>query len=162
MISTVRSACCAVSLLALSLPAVAHHVGEMWQAGDLIVSHGWTYENATMEHAVNVYVTVENQGDEPDRLISAAVDFADRTGFQAQVLGADGTLEIRNIPAIQINAGQVLTLQPGAVWVELESVHRTFEHGEHFDMTLTFENAGSIEIEVEIEEEDGHDLDPNA
>lgn len=159
MISTWRSAALAASLFTLSLPAWAHHVGEMWQTGDIVVSHGWTYENARMGHAMNVYVTIENQGDAPERLLTAAAAFADHIHLQAQTLTADGALAISEVPAIQINPGQVLTLQPGAAWIELESVQQTFEHGDHFDLTLTFENAGALTIEIEVEEPDDHDHD---
>ncbi len=75
--------------------------------------------------------------------------------------GAAVAMMVLGLPAVRINPGQVLTLQPGAAWIDLESVHRTFTHGEHFDMTLTFEEAGTVEIEVEIEAADGDD-DPAA
>lgn len=41
--------------------------------------------------------------------------------------------------------------------IELESVHRTFLEGDRFDMTLTFERAGTVEIEVEIEPLEEHE-----
>ena len=77
--------------------------------------------------------------------------------FQGQALDADGTLEVRDLSAIKVNPGQVLTLQPGAAWIELEGVTQTYPHGGHFDMTLTFEKAGTVRIEVEVEERDDHD-----
>jgi periplasmic copper chaperone A len=36
----------------------------------------------------------------------------------------------------------------------LQSVQRTFEHGQHFDLALTFEKAGTVEIEIEDRHED--------
>lgn len=142
--------------LGLACPAIAHHDGEIYKQGDLVVSHAWMHENAAMAHSTSVYLTVDNQGSEADRLIGAKVDFADAV-FQAQTVGADGTLEVRDISGIKIEPDQVLTLKPGVVWIELEGVRRMFGHGEHFDMTLTFEKAGTVEIEVEIEPLDEHD-----
>ncbi len=162
MIERLKTTAATAAILAITGPVLAHHVGEMWQAGDVVVSHAWTYENAEMEHAMNVYLSLDNQGLSADKLVAAAASFADSTHFQAQVLSADGTLELREITAIQVNPGQALTLQPGAVWIELESVHQTFEHGEHFDLVLTFENSGTVEIEVEVEEEDDHHHKPAA
>jgi copper(I)-binding protein len=145
--------------LGLACPAVAHHDGEIYKRGDLVVSHAWMHENAAMAHATSVYLTIDNQGPSADRLIGAEVDFADDAVFQAQTVGADGTLEVRDISGIKIEPDQVLTLKPGVVWIELEGVRRMLGHGEHFDMTLTFEKAGTVEIEVEIEPAGGHDHD---
>ena len=142
--------------LGLACPAVAHHAGETSQLSKLVISHAWMHENAEMAHSTSVYLTIDNQGTEADKLIGAEVDFADRAVFQAQTVGADGVLAVQDIRGINIDPDQVLTLKPGVVWIELESVHRTFEYGEHFDMTLTFQKAGRVEIEVEIEPVDEH------
>jgi copper(I)-binding protein len=146
------------ALLSLGLagPAAAHHAGETFELGKLVISHAWMHENAEMAHATSVYLTIDNQGAEADRLIGAEVEFADEAVFQAQTVGADDALEVRDVSGVEIAPDQVLTLKPGAIWLELESVRRTFEHGDHFDMRLTFEKAGTIEIEVEIEPLDRH------
>jgi copper(I)-binding protein len=142
--------------LGLASPAIAHHDGEIHKLGDL-VSHAWMRENPGMAHATAVYLTIDNQGAAADRLIGAEVDFADEAVFQAQTMGADGTLEVRDVSGIRIEPDQVLTLKPGMVWIELESVRRVFGHDEHFDMTLTFEKAGAVEIVVDIEPAGGHE-----
>jgi copper(I)-binding protein len=149
----------AVLSFGLACPAGAHHEGEVYQLGKLVISHAWMLENAEMEHSSSVYLTIDNQGTVADKLIAAKVDFADEAVFQAQTVDAEGVLEVRDITGVKVNPSQVLTLKPGLLWIELESVHRTFEHGEHFDMTLTFETAGTIEIEVEIEPADEHEHD---
>jgi hypothetical protein len=147
------------ALLSLGLagPAVAHHAGEISQLSKLVISHAWMHENAEMAHSTSVFLTIDNQGTKADKLIGAEVDFADGAVFQAQTVDADGVLAVQDISGINIDPDQVLTLKPGVVWIELESVHRTFEHGDHFDLTLTFEKAGIIEVEVQIEPIDEHE-----
>jgi copper(I)-binding protein len=155
----------ATLLAATATCAYAHHDGERYQVGALIVSHAYMYENAATAHATKVYLTIENTGDEADRLVGATVDFATKVVFEGQAVDGEGTLSVTEVKAIGIAPGQTLTLQPGAIWIELEGVKKTFEHGEHFDMTLTFEKAGTVEIEVEIEEVpagEGHDHDHGA
>jgi copper(I)-binding protein len=139
--------------------AFAHHAGETFTVGDVVVSHAWTYETAEAGHSTKVYLTIQNDGAEADRLIEASVDFAGRVVMQAQVIGADGTLAVQDVAAIAVQPGQVLTLQPGAMWLELEGVQRAFSHGQHFHMDLTFENAGMVEIDVWVDEADDHDHD---
>lgn len=146
-----------LALAAAAGSAFAHHVGETWSVGKLTLSHGWTYEISDASHGMPVYLTIDNGGDETDRLIAASVPFAERTVLQAQTLDEDGTLEVEDVEAIAIAPGQVLTLQPAAAWIELESVQESFEHGQHFDLELTFERAGTVTIEVEVEEPDAHE-----
>jgi copper(I)-binding protein len=132
--------------------AWAHHAGETVQAGDLVVSHAWTYANAEMAHATSVYLTMDNRGAEPDRLVRAAVGFADEVVFQAQVMNEAGAVETRDVPAIQINPGQTLTLEPGGIRLVLEGVHEQFEAGENFEIELVFERSGKADLIVEVEE----------
>lgn len=150
-----KIAAAAVLALFATGTAVAHHAGEVSKAGDIVVSHSYTYENAEMAHSMRVYLTLDNQGDAADRLVEASVDFADDVHFQAQVL-EEGTLKTSEVEAISVEPGQVVTMQPGAVWIELEGVQAVYEHGEHFHMTLTFETAGTVEVEVEVEEAGDH------
>ena len=139
--------------------AIAHHAGETFPVGDLVVSHAWTYETAAAGHSTKVYLTIANNGDAADRLIDARVDFAGQVVMQAQTVAADGTLGVQDVSGISIEPGQTLTLQPGAMWLELEGVQRAFKHDQHFHMDLTFETAGAVEIDVWVEEADEHDHD---
>jgi copper(I)-binding protein len=151
-------ALCVVGAMAAT-PLAAHHAGEVVVQGDIAAGHGWAYENTEMAHAVEVYFTVTNTGDEPDRLIASSVDFADRTEIQAQVLGEDGVLKTRSIDAVEVAPGQTLTFQPGGMRLVLMSVQRQFDHGQQFDLSLAFERAGTLEIDILIEEVDHDDED---
>jgi copper(I)-binding protein len=66
------------------------------------------------------------------------------------------------VQAVEIAPGQVITFQPGGLHLVLQSVQRTFAHGQHFDLTLTFEKAGTVAIEIEIEDQGEHDEEPAA
>lgn len=130
---------------------LAHHAEVPVRAGDLSIGHGWTVENAGTAHAGAVYLTVANAGTAPDRLTGASVPFADRVTIQAPVLGPDGTLAVRDLRAVAVAPGQSLTFQPGGVRLVLEGLHARFRAGEHFAMTLTFERAGAVDVEIEVE-----------
>ena len=140
--------------------AWAHHDGDTFQVGDLVVSHAWTYETAEAGHASKVYLTIQNNGDTADRLLRASVDFAPTVVMQAQAIDAEGTLAVQDLTAIRIEPGQVLTLQPGAIWLELEGVQQAFYDGAFFHMDLTFETAGAVEIDVGVNKADDHEGEP--
>jgi len=158
MRNTLIAAATAVGLVA-AVPAIAHHAGEMSQAGDIRVSHAWTEETSAMAHAVEVYLTVENTGAAADRLIGATTGFTEPGVFQAAVIGADGAAEVREVPAVTIEPGQSITFQPGGIHIVLNDVQQALMAGDHFDMTLEFETAGTLAVEVEIEEPHDHDHD---
>ncbi|RFC64041.1 copper chaperone PCu(A)C [Fulvimarina endophytica] len=143
----------ALALPASALPAFAHHPGEgaVTSVGEAVsVSHAYTFANAGTAHSMRVYLTIENRGDSAVELTGASADFAETVLFEAQTLDG-GTLRTATAETLSIGAGQTLTLQPGAVWIELESVKKAFAAGDHFHLDLTFASLGTVEIEVEVE-----------
>jgi copper(I)-binding protein len=149
----------ALAALLFAVPALAHHDGEIFSAGALQVSHLWTEEVGPTAHAVPVYLTIRNTGTEADRLVGVKTTFSDAGKFEAPVLGADGALSVREIPAVEIAAGQTLTFQRGGITLVLDNVQRPLSAGQHVDMVLEFAKAGTVAVEVEIEEPHGHEGD---
>ncbi|WP_366556275.1 copper chaperone PCu(A)C [Aquibaculum sediminis] len=144
--------------------ALAHHAGESYAARDVVVSHAWTHENAPSAHANAVFLTIVNDGDEPDRLTGVTGDFFSHAEIQVPVLDDAGVLHTRTVTSLEIAPGQSLTLQPGGVQIQLIGLQSTHFPGDHFDLTLRFENAGAITVEVEVEplrRDDQDDPDSN-
>ncbi|MEO1197853.1 MAG: copper chaperone PCu(A)C [Pseudomonadota bacterium] len=141
--------------------STAHHPDEAqyFQIGNMTVSHAWTYETVATAHSGRVYLTIQNVGQEADRLIDVSVTFAGHAHIQGQAVDADGVVAVREFEAIEIAPAQTVTFQPGALWIELEGMQRTFSYGDHFHMEMTFENAGTLEIDVEVEDVDDADHD---
>lgn len=146
-----RLAFAAMLSVGVAASALAHHAGETAQAGDVLVSHAWMTANADMAHGAAVYLTLDNRGAAPDRLTSAKVEFAANARFQAQAMGSDGTLQVQDVKAVQVQSGQVLTLQPGTVWIALEGLQRVLAPGETFPLELTFERGGETDVLVHVE-----------
>lgn len=140
----------AASLLAAA-PSSAHYAGETFQAGSLVVSHVWAHENPPSSHANAVYLTVVNDGLEADRLMGVEGDFFHSAEFQAPVVDEDGVLRTKSLSAIEIGPGQSLTFQPGGVQILLVGLQTSFFEGDHFHLSLLFERAGRLEVEVEVE-----------
>ena len=58
--------------------------------------------------------------------------------------------------------GQSVYLEPGGARIAFDDVKRTITVGDHFHMTLTFERAGPIDVEVEVEAAHGADAEDAA
>lgn len=142
-------------------PLLAHHAGEAFQAGAVVVSHIWTHVNTPAAHANAVYLTVANNGTEADRLIAVEGDFFESAELQAPVVGEDGALRTTSLSSVEIAPGQSLTFQPGGVQIILVGLQESFFEGDHFHLSLVFEQAGSLEVEVEVEGH-GHSEDHEA
>lgn len=142
----------ALLVLLMGTPAIAHHDGETFAARDLVVSHAWAHENARMAHANAVYLTVTNEGAEADRLIAVEGKFFTRAEIQAPLLGEDGVLRTQRVPAVELAPGQSLTFQPGGIQIVLIDLQHTYFAGDHFDLSLVFEKAGTVPVEVEVED----------
>ncbi len=155
MLRRISAGLVAASLLAF--PATAHHDGEIAKVGDLRVSHAWTQATGHMAHAIDVYLTIKNTGDDAARLVGAEVPFAKDGVFQAQVVGKDGALKTRNLDSVVIKPGQRITFQPGGTHIVFNDVGRHFNVGQQFHTKLTFADAGSVTVDVLVEQGEEHD-----
>lgn len=136
---------------ALALPATAHDGSATHDKGDVSVSHVYTVAGSATAHAIEVFMTIENTGDDPVVLTGAEIDFAAPGLFHAPTIGDDGTLAVRTVPAVEIAAGQILTMQPGGLRVVFNDVQQVLTAGDHFEAHLAFEGLGQLDIEVDVE-----------
>lgn len=142
-----------LAAMLVATPATAHHDEEVFRRGGLIVSHLWSPQTSARSDAVEVFITISNTEETPERLLSVSTPFTADGRFQALVV-VDGILRITEVPAIEIAPGQTITLQRGAATLILADVKRPLTAGTHFEMTLKFAKAGELEVEVEIEPTD--------
>lgn len=149
-----RTIMTATTAIAMALPVAAHHDEAGFVQAGITVSHVHTVATGDMSHAIDLYMTIENDGEEAVTLTGAHVDFAQDGVFQAPVVGDDGTMSVREISAIEIAPGQSVTLQPGGAHVVFNDVQESFAAGDHFHAGLSFADLGEMEIEVEVERAD--------
>ena len=93
---------------------------------------------------------LENGGSQDDRLLSAASDAAMRAELHTHI--QDGyAVKMRPVGSIDLPVGASTQLKPGGLHVMLMGLKAPLKQGESFPLTLSFEKAGSITIEVTIE-----------
>lgn len=97
------------------------------------------------------YMTIRNTGDTPDRLVSASVDFAGKTEIHEMAMEND-VMKMRKLAdGLEIPAGGEVVLKPGGYHVMFMKLAEQLQEGEMRKAMLTFENAGSIEVEFAVE-----------
>ncbi|WP_421708128.1 copper chaperone PCu(A)C [Algihabitans sp.] len=134
-------------LLALATAtAIAHD----FKAGAIHIDHPWARASIGMAKAGAAYMVLTNEGSETDRLISASSDVAESVELHTHLMD-DGVMRMRQIEAIEIDPGTPSVLEPGGLHVMLIGLKQPLAAGESFPMTLTFEQAGEVTVEVSIE-----------
>jgi copper(I)-binding protein len=149
--NTVRSMIAFLGLAAglVASAASAHD----YTQGSLHVAHPWS--RATPHGAVVAagYLVVENRGSAVDRLISISVpaDVAGRAEIHEMAV-QDGVMKMRPLPrGIEIAPGFTVKLEPGGLHLMFLDLKRPLVKGDRFKGTLSFERAGSVEIEFVVE-----------
>lgn len=138
------------ALLACALPSVA----AQYQAGDLLIDQPWSRELPPNAPAGAAYFTLHNQGGTVDRLIGASTPRAENSELHTHV-HQDGLMKMQQIPAVEIPANGAVVFQPGGNHVMLFGLGKPLTAGEHFPLTLEFEKAGKVEVQVEVKTADG-------
>ena len=103
------------------------------------------------------YVTIKNMGDTPDRLIGVKGKAAKK--FELHTIIKEGDIaKMREVEGgFEIPAGGMLHLKQGGNHIMMIGVPELLVEGTSFPLTLVFEKAGEITVEVEVEARRGGD-----
>ena len=131
-----------------ALPAAAHD----YTLGDLRIDHPWTRATGERSPTAAGYLTIRNMGATPDRLVSAETPRAGRVEIHEMTM-TDGVMRMRPIPdgGIVIPAGEEVRLAPGGLHLMIMGPQGAFTQGSRIPLTLVFERAGRIQVELAVE-----------
>jgi copper(I)-binding protein len=88
-----------------------------------------------------VYLTINNGTDQGDGLIGAVSDVANLTEVHLSKMDADGTMTMERQDLVGIPANKVVV-----------NLVQDLNVGDTFRLTLNFQRAGDIEVEVEVKQ----------
>ncbi|WP_370328452.1 copper chaperone PCu(A)C [Euzebya sp.] len=103
------------------------------------------------------YFEITNEGDTDDVLVSASAE-----GFESvqvhDTVTEDGSAQmVEQTDGVPIPAGETVTLEPGGLHVMLIGSDHEIAAGDEITITLTFEEAGEVEITSEVREREAGD-----
>jgi len=139
----------ALALAAAPLAAPAQDAAPV-KLGPLVISGGFT--RATLPHAPvgGGFMTITNTGGTDDRLVSAASPVADHVEIHEMSMVGD-VMKMQPLPdGLPIPAGETVTLQPGGYHLMLMGLKERLEQGATVAVTLTFSNAGTVEVPLAV------------
>ena len=134
-------------LIVAPVPALAHS----FTKGDITVGHPWA--RATAEGAaIGVgYVKITNTGKTADRLTSGSFDSAGALEIHEMKMDGD-IMKMRQLKdGIEIAPGAVVELKPSGNHLMFTGLKKQIVEGPKIKGSLTFEKAGTIDVEFAIE-----------
>ncbi|MCA0405455.1 MAG: copper chaperone PCu(A)C [Proteobacteria bacterium] len=137
------------TLITIALPGAAN--AHDFSIGDIRIGHPWTRATPGGAKVAGGYITIENTGAKPDRLIGGTMEVASRVELHEMSV-TDGIMRMRELPAgVSVPAGGRVEMKPGGYHIMFLDLRRPLKQGEKVTGTLVFENAGRVDIEFQVD-----------
>ncbi len=140
---TILTAALAAITILLATDAFAHS----YNVGKLTVVHPWARASS---RAGGVFMTIKNNGNTADKLVAVKGAAAKNISVH-QTIMENNIMKMRPVKALEIPAGGEVTLKPGGYHVMMMGLLKPLVKGEKFPLTLVFEKAGEVKVEIKIE-----------
>ncbi len=134
-------------LFAMNQQVLAHG----FQIGDLDIGHPWSRETPEGARVAAGYLKITNKGAEADRLVAVSGDIGGRAEIHEMSVNAQGVMTMRPVAALDIPAGGEVELKPGGYHIMFLDLTDAKKEGEKFAGTLTFEKAGTVDVEFVVD-----------
>lgn len=140
-------------LAALLLPASFASAHE-YTKGDLHIAHPWSLQLPPNAPNVAAYFIIDNKGKQDDRLLSVDTPISDRSELHEHVMTGD-VMRMQQVPNVAVPAGGQVVFSPSAyhVMIMQPKDRSLLGDGKRFPLTLHFEKAGDITVEVAVQKQ---------
>jgi periplasmic copper chaperone A len=133
-----------VSALLVATFSAAHA-----QSGPIEVQDPWARATLGQSRTGAAYLTLSATGPAADRLVSASSPVAAKTELHNHIM-VGNVAQMRPVDAIEVAPGSPTLLQPGGLHIMLIDLKAPLQAGTSFPVTLTFEKAGAITVQVAV------------
>ena len=133
--------------VSVSLPAIAQE----FRAGDLRIERPWSRATPPAAKVGAGYLALVNGGTAADRLVAASSPAAGRV--EIHEMRMDGNvMRMRELAqGLPLPAGGTVELKPGGFHLMLMELKAPLAAGASIPVTLVFERAGRVEIQLKVE-----------
>jgi len=145
MTTTRRTLAIAAAAILAALPAAAHD----YTAGDIAIGHPWTRAAGANANGAG-FLRLTNNGSQPDRLLSASSPAARTVELHTMMRDGD-VMRMRPVEAITIAPGATVELRPGGFHIMMVGLAAPLQQGGGVPLTLRFERAGTVQVELAVE-----------
>jgi hypothetical protein len=136
----------------LSVAALAAVLASPARAEPVIEIHD-PYARASNTMAGAAFMVVYNTGTTPDRLVAATSEAAARVELHTHVMDGDLMRMVHVEEGFEIPAGDRTILERGGRHVMFMGLTEPFTDGGTVTVTLTFETAGDVTVDIPVDQE---------
>src|ERR1700676_3892464 len=143
-----RAIACATMLsYFLAAPARAQEV----KAGDLVITQAWSRATPGGAKIAGGYLTIENKGAAPDRLIGGSAEVSDKIQVHEMAVN-NGVMTMRRLDqGLTMDPGKMIKLAPGGYHLMLMDLKAPLKQGDKVPVTLEFEKAGKVKLSLDVQ-----------
>ena len=143
-----RSLAYAALLSALiAAPARAEEV----KAGELTITQAWSRATPKGAKIGSGYLTIENKGSAPDRLVGISADIAGKVEVHEMAMN-NGVMTMRPLDkGLTIDPGKTVKLAPGGYHLMMSDLKSPLKQGDKVPVTLEFEKAGKVQLSLDVQ-----------
>lgn len=120
-------------------------------AGEFKVMDAWARPGDAGNNGA-VYFILSNATDTDETLLSASTDVASAAEVHMSMMDANSVMSMKMQEAVPVPAQQEVIFKPGGLHVMLVGLIHPLKAGDSITLTLNFEKAGSMTIQVPIKE----------
>lgn len=135
----------ALAATTFALPAFA-------EGAKIMIEDAYARSAGAMAHAGAAFMMIKNMGDEDDRLIAATSDVAKKVELHTHIEGDGGIMRMVEVEeGFAVPAGGMHALARGGDHVMFMGLTRAMNQGDMVTVTLTFEKAGDVVVEIPVD-----------
>jgi periplasmic copper chaperone A len=135
----------------LSGVAAAPARTEEVRAGDLVITQAWSRATPGGAKVGGGYLTIENKGSAPDRLIGGSADVAGTVQIHEMAVN-NGVMTMRPLDnGLTIEPGKTVKLAPGGYHLMMFDLKSPLKQGDKLPVTLEFEKAGKVQLSLDVQ-----------
>lgn len=132
----------------------AQTLAHEYSTGDIEIDHPWSREAPPTATVIAGFFQLKNNAQQDDYLISASTPGAKRVEIHTHEM-SDGMMQMKQIDRVKVAAQETVMFKPGGYHLMIFNPEKAYKQGERFPMTLTFQNAGEVQVELAVEK-NGH------
>lgn len=114
---------------------------------NLTINNPWA-RSAGVGETSAIYFEIINPSNRSDALLTAQTDVAEMVELHQSQMNTEGVMTMHHQNEIAIPANSKVLLEPGGYHIMLMGLKKELKPGDTFPLTLTFQTAGTIEVQV--------------
>ncbi len=120
-----------------------------YRVGGIAVEHPYARATLPGQPTGGAYLRLENKG-AADRLVSVKAAVSQSVELHTSSMDGD-VMRMRQVDAIDVPSNKTIVLEPNGTHIMLVGLKAPLKRGDSFPMTLKFEKAGEVVVDVKVQ-----------